>query len=623
MSRHAQWFIGVVIGLSCSVQAATRTWLSSMGGLWTNTTNWSENTLPGEGDTADLSAATGTIDLTASVTVGAILYNPAFTGATNTLTLLSDTAAPSSWSITLTTAAPSQIHVGEGAQLLIDADLTPTVDLVKDGRGSLVIKRRLTSIYEVSLAVVQGYVVNEGSIEYPMWRMFVGTRDGDTGPAAGYVMREGSAYVASGKSDLIFGCLRTLDGSGARAVVKHEGGTLDLTQSSSGEPFLNGFWPGSESVYNISGGLLNLANKPLNVTYFGSGTINQSGGKVAASRLAFLPSDPSSGSAVYNLTGGELWLGGVARVYQAPSGTVAFNLGGGRVFPFNSGFEIWGNVNPVLTGVNGPTRFCSDEASPYTSYLGNLTGPGGLIKEGSDTMIFSGAHTFTGPVIVSNGTLSVEAPMSGTNDVTVAGGTMSVQNVTVKFKSLRIEGGVFETVASSVVTIAGGADHWARVAGGRFRMQGGDLLLSVAVSGAGGIELGEGVSASVLRLSVDGAELEPGLYTAVNCAAIVGPGTLEVKISGKPLADTFTRADGPVANDSLGSTEAGGADWHEFKAHNFTVNAASIENGELRLGDATSDPCLAVASASWPSGAFSTRMRFNKVGGSGGTVKNG
>jgi hypothetical protein len=68
-----------------------------------------------------------------------------------------------------------------------------------------------------------------------------------------------------------------------------------------------------------------------------------------------LPNDPSSGSAVYNLTGGELWLGGVARVYQTPTGTVAFNLGGGRVYPYNAGFEIWGNVNPVLTGVNGDT----------------------------------------------------------------------------------------------------------------------------------------------------------------------------------------------------------------------------------------------------------------------------
>jgi len=155
MNRHAKGFIGVVIGVSCSVQAVTRTWLSSTGGVWTSTANWSDNTIPGAGDTADLSAVTGAVDVTENIAVGAILYNPAFSGTTNTLTLLSDTAAPGSRSISLTTTAPSQIQVGEGAQLLIDADLTPTVDVVKDGRGSLVIKRRLASAYEVSLAVVQ------------------------------------------------------------------------------------------------------------------------------------------------------------------------------------------------------------------------------------------------------------------------------------------------------------------------------------------------------------------------------------------------------------------------------------------------------------------------------------
>ncbi len=618
MNRHAKGFISVVIGVSCSVQAVTRTWSSGGNGVWSTDTNWSDNTVPGAGDIADLSAATGTINVTDAVTVGAILYNPALSGTTNTLTLLSDTAAPGSWSITLTTATPSQIQVGEGAQLLIDADLIPTVNVVKDGLGSLVIKRRLASAYEVSLAVVQGRVVNEGSIEYPVADTYVGTLETDTGPAAGFVMREGSTYVAGGATDVIFGHV-----SGARAVVAHEGGTINLTQASSSEPFLNGFVAGSESVYTISGGELNLANKRLNVAYFGSGTVNQSGGKVIANQIYFTPNE-GSGSAVgvYNLTGGELWLGSLARGFDA-SGTSVFNLGGGRVYPFNTGYEIWGIGSFTLTGINGPTRFCSDEQGTYTSALYSLSGPGGLIKEGSDTLILGGTHTFTGPVIVSNGTLRVEGTMNGANDVTVAGGTVSIQDVTVKFGSLHIEGGVFETAAGSAVSIAGGDDHWLRVSGGRFRMLGGDLLVSVAVSGAGLIELGPGVAASVLRLSVNGADLEPGFYTAGNCAAITGAGTLAVKISGKPIADTFTRADGPVANDSLGSTEAGGADWHEFKVNNFTVNAASIEDGELRLGDGTSDPCLAVASASWPSGVFSARMRFDKVDGSGTTVKNG
>lgn len=292
MNRHAKGFIGVVIGVSCSVQAVTRTWLSSTGGVWTSPANWSDSTIPGADDTADLSAATGAVDVAENIAVGAILYNPAFSGTTNTLTLLSDTAAPGSRSISLTTTAPSQIQVGEGAQLLIDADLTPSVDVVKDGRGSLVIKRRLASAYEVSLAVVQGSVVNEGSIEYPVTDTLVGTLASDTGPAAAFVMRAGSTYVGGNATDVIFG-----NASGARAVIAHEGGTINLTQTSSSEPFLNGFVAGSESVYTISGGELNLSNKRLNVAYFGSGTVNQSGGKVRANQIYVTPNE-SSGSAV-------------------------------------------------------------------------------------------------------------------------------------------------------------------------------------------------------------------------------------------------------------------------------------------------------------------------------------
>ncbi len=69
--------------------AVTRTWNGGFSSNWTNTLNWSDNTLPAADEIADLSEATGTIDLTADVTVGEILYNPTpVSGTTNTLTIL-------------------------------------------------------------------------------------------------------------------------------------------------------------------------------------------------------------------------------------------------------------------------------------------------------------------------------------------------------------------------------------------------------------------------------------------------------------------------------------------------------------------------------------------------------
>jgi hypothetical protein len=72
----------------------TRTWLNSAGGVWTNTADWAGGILPAAGEIADLSRATGVILLTEDVTVGEIHYNPAFSGTTNRLTILSDTGAP-------------------------------------------------------------------------------------------------------------------------------------------------------------------------------------------------------------------------------------------------------------------------------------------------------------------------------------------------------------------------------------------------------------------------------------------------------------------------------------------------------------------------------------------------
>jgi hypothetical protein len=70
-----------------------RTYLNKDGGLWTNNADWAGGVLPGPGEVADLSLATGALVLTGDVTLGEIHYNPVFSGTTNRLTILSDTGA--------------------------------------------------------------------------------------------------------------------------------------------------------------------------------------------------------------------------------------------------------------------------------------------------------------------------------------------------------------------------------------------------------------------------------------------------------------------------------------------------------------------------------------------------
>ncbi len=622
MNRHTKWLMVVITVASWSAQADTRTWLSSVGGLWTNTANWVGGVLPVSGDIADLTAATGTIDLTANVTVGEILYTPAFSGTTNTLKILSDTAAPSSRTVTLTTTLTNHVQVGEGAELLMDADLKPTGTLRKDGYGTLVIKRRLPPTVRTDFHIEQGRLVNEGSIALFASRMHLGTLASDAGAAPEFVMREGSSYyttTGTQGSDLLWGGNRLLaSGTGSRAVITHEGGVLDLTTNATGGVFLNGYAAGGYSMYNLSGGEMNCGTKGVYIAFNGTGMVSQTGGTLKAGYMNF--SAATTGLGVYNFTGGELWLGGIA---AKGSGAAAFNLGGGCfLYPLNKGFTINSDTNPRLT--NGLVRFCST-GSGFTNTVNGLGGPGGMVKEGADTLNLAGA-SFSGPLIVSNGTLNVTSAMTGGNAVTVAGGSLNLAtNVSAKYSALMVTGGVFQVASNSAVVITG-MSPWARVAGtGTLRLLGGASLLCLAVSESGSIDMGAGGAASVYRLAINGVELAPGLYTSTNCAAITGTGTLAVILQkdGRGLADTFSRADAAPATDSLGKTEVGGADWAEFQPFDAVYNVASVTNGELRLGVGTGDPGLVLTAASWPNGMASTRMRFNRVAGSGATVKNG
>jgi autotransporter-associated beta strand protein len=522
----------MAIGLAGSMQAATRVWLSSLGGLWTSTANWEGGDLPGSGDVADLSAATGTIDLTTDVTVGEILYNPAPGGATKVLTILSDTAAPNSRLITLTTTATRRIQVGAGAELRLDADVKPTGTLRKDGAGTLVFKRRMPTTTGVNFWFEQGRVINEGDMSLYSSRMCLGTVEPDPGAAAEFVMRPGSSYAtydAARGSDLFWGGNHlTTNGPGSRAVVTHEGGLLDLSTNATGGVFLNGYAAGGNCVYNLSGGEINLRNKTVFIGFSGTGVVNQCGGILRAAAMNFSFGSTATGDGTYNLTGGELWLGGVA---QKGGGKAAFNIGGARIYPLNKGFNIYDNTAPQLTGIGGLTQFCSD-SSAYTNSVSGLKGPGGFIKTGPDTLNIGGsAHSFTGPVIVSNGTLNVNRAMTGGNAVTVAGGSMNLGDVAVTYSSLTVTGGVFQVAADAKLNIAGSAPAVRVMGAGAFKMLPGSGLpgtTALEVSEEGVIDLSGGGTASVYRLVLDGAEQAPGLYTAANCAAIEGGGTLAV-----------------------------------------------------------------------------------------------
>ncbi len=578
-----------------TAQAVTRTWLSNAGGLWTSPANWSDGAVPGASETADLSAATGTIDLTTDQTVGEILYNPVFSGTTNTLRILSDTAAPSSRALTLTSTAKRRVQVAGGAQLLLDADLKPSGDLTKDGQGSLVIKRRLAPTAKISFLVEQGRLVNEGAVVFPGMNLRVGTVEPDAGAPAEWVMRAGSSFYSTsgivGWDILWGGNSLAASGTGSRAVVTHEGGALSIVTNATGGVFLNGYAPGGSCVYNFSGGEIDSRTKIFYIGFSGTGTINQTGGRLLAASMNFSKNSAPTGGGTYNLTGGELWLGGIAQKY---AGAAAFNIGGACLYPIAPGFNISDNTNPRLTGTNGLTRFCST-GSTFTNTVSGLKGAGGFVKEGADTLNIAGvAHSFTGPVIVSNGTVNVSAAMSGGNAVLVAGGSMNLgTGVTATYSSLMVTGGVFQVASNSVLKITA-ADPWLRVAGtGTVKLLAGAFLPGLTgldVTGEGTIDLSAGGLAIANRLRLNGADQAPGLYTAANCAAITGSGTLAVNgwfwtgAGGDRLWSTAANwLAGTVPNGMLIPADLSGAVSNAVPVTSLVLDIPAVTNIALTL----------------------------------------
>ncbi|MCW1884527.1 autotransporter-associated beta strand repeat-containing protein [Luteolibacter flavescens] len=207
-----------------------------------------------------------------------------------------------------------------------------------------------------------------------------------------------------------------------------------------------GHWGGNTSVYNISGGSLNLpdtvttptaenqANLLLGID--GTGILNISGtGVVNTSSLVVngRGEGHNTGGAnpqpdTLNLNGGRLNLG---KWGMRTSGTTyAVNLGAGTL----GAYADWTSpLNMTLAGdtvvntldsVNGTT--------PRTITLtGVLSGTGGFDKQGAGTLVLSqAAGTFTGVAKVSGGDLSLVAGAAAAATVQVApGGTLRVGSV--------------------------------------------------------------------------------------------------------------------------------------------------------------------------------------------------
>ncbi len=244
----------------------------------------------------------------------------------------------------------------------------------------------------------------------------------------------------------------------------------------------------------------------------------------------------SGGSTVFDLTGpmtgpGNLILGTAAMTLRfngtAGDGSAIFNLGTGTGVAFvrntPAAIALGGLTGGSGTQLQGPNNVATNTiytiggANTNTVFSGVIkdgtAGNVSLVKTGTGTLTLSGANTYTGSTLVSNGTLQVSGAIAN-GAVTVAGGTLMV-NGSIGYGGVAVNGG----------TLAGSG-----VIGGAVTVQAGGAIVPGAVAGAAGTVLTINNS---LALNSGGAitlAVSHNNHTndLISCVAIVYGGTLTV-----------------------------------------------------------------------------------------------
>ena len=231
----------------------------------------------------------------------------------------------------------------------------------------------------------------------------VGTHDDNKIGTGTYNLSGGSLSAANdifvgkelGSSGTVVMTGGTMSGSSSLRVG-HNQATGVLTQSGGTVNVQNEVFIGNENdassvgTYTLSGtGALNVGNEVIVGGNNGTGTLNLNGGTVTTTKIS-----GGNGSATVNFNGGVLKA-------KRDEAFLIENLDTANVQ--SNGLKINSNGFNVATSQA-------------------LTGTGGLEKLGAGSLTLNGAQTYTGPTLVSAGTLTLALNSSITSAVTVAGG---------------------------------------------------------------------------------------------------------------------------------------------------------------------------------------------------------
>ncbi len=283
----------------------------------------------------------------------------------------------------------------------------------------------------------------------------IGIRGGDVNQSGGTV---NATYIR----------LNDAFGSSTPSVYNLSGGVLNLNSTTTGNVnnagILLGHWGNGKGVLSVSKtGVLNAENTWAVVSWTSPGEFNISGGEVNIKGVSLAGQWGASASASLTLSGdGRLNVGaGGLNTGNTTQGVKAYNLNGGTLgaldswtasAPLNIGGSVTVDTTKHVVSTSGASSAATGDSAGATITLGNLafTGAGALTLEGAGTVVLNG--TISGvstddsvaKITLSSGTLQFGDgfvyALTGTDD-SIAGKSLKIATVSggsVSYDSLDV-----------------------------------------------------------------------------------------------------------------------------------------------------------------------------------------
>jgi autotransporter-associated beta strand protein len=395
----------------------------------------------------------------------------------------------------------------------------------------------------------------------------------------------------------------TLDLTGANsfAAATVTGGTLKGTSGSLGGGITNSATV--EFAQNVDGTYAGLITGTGSLVKSGSGTVTLTstnndfqagvtvnGGTLRMGSLSALPNDRTA-----TVNNGTLDLNGYSRTLdlsltggavQTGAGTLTVSSGNvgtlaSATASTISGKLALGSSNKIFTVADGAA---TDDLAISAEIS---AGGGGLVKEGTGTLVLSGTNTYNGPTIINAGTLRTDtaATLSALSAVSVTSGILNLNGYSQTINSLTLTGGTVQTAAGTLTLGSNLTTNAAAVQatitgnlnigsfGLTFTVADGaaatDLNIPANVSGSGGIiKSGAGILALGGNNTVTGGltinggtvRADSGTFLPSSANIGVGAGAL-LDLNGNPYTvDVLTLTGGSVQTGAGILTVAGRID---------------------------------------------------------------